>query len=338
MRRSGALIDRPASSGPWRNGDLPLTAGALQHVEHRGLLCGVHGQPPAVFDLDPLQAHRVLSRALKVATQRDKWPATSARWLTPRASSGRRFGHCRLRTPAACWRPRELIGTRPDGLSPWPSDSARRGARAYLGCGRPRSGHADRAPGATAVARSGAGLCAAEVSGGPADDRPPGSAAIRPSRASDSPARRAHGGRLPWQDNGLVFFQENGRPIEPRGDHRAWRALLDAKVPQARLHNARAHRSDAAPTAGRARPGGNGDARTLADQPDSRHLLARRSRAGRGRRSTHGRGTVGMSWQPRWHRAAGPNLRLAANPQVNAVGPVGIEPTTRGLKVRCSAS
>jgi integrase len=37
-----------------------------------------------------------------------------------------------------------------------------------------------------------------------------------------------------------VFCQENGRPIEPRSDHRAWRALLaDAKVPQARLHDAR---------------------------------------------------------------------------------------------------
>jgi hypothetical protein len=69
-----------------------------------------------------------------------------------------------------------------------------------------------------------------------------------------------------------------------------------------------------------------------------RHLLACRSRAGRGRRPTHGRGAVGMKWQPRWHRATGTNLRLSAKPQVNAVGPVGIEPTTRGLKVRCSAN
>ena len=30
--------------------------------------------------------------------------------------------------------------------------------------------------------------------------------------------------------------------------------------------------------------------------------------------------------------------RSGTKPQVTAVGPVGIEPTTRGLKVRCSAS
>jgi integrase len=43
-----------------------------------------------------------------------------------------------------------------------------------------------------------------------------------------------------WQDHDLVFCQENGRPIEPRSDHRAWRALLTAaKVSQARLHDAR---------------------------------------------------------------------------------------------------
>ena len=43
-----------------------------------------------------------------------------------------------------------------------------------------------------------------------------------------------------WVDLDLVFAQENGRPLEPRSDHRAWRALLtDAQVPPARLHDAR---------------------------------------------------------------------------------------------------
>jgi integrase len=43
-----------------------------------------------------------------------------------------------------------------------------------------------------------------------------------------------------WQDNEPVFCQPNGRPLDPRGDHRAWRCLLRAAgVRQARLHDAR---------------------------------------------------------------------------------------------------
>jgi len=29
-----------------------------------------------------------------------------------------------------------------------------------------------------------------------------------------------------WEDHGLVFCQPNGRPVDPRHDHRAWRSLL----------------------------------------------------------------------------------------------------------------
>lgn len=43
-----------------------------------------------------------------------------------------------------------------------------------------------------------------------------------------------------WKDHDLVFCQENGSPIDPTVDHRAWRALLvKAGVRQARLHDAR---------------------------------------------------------------------------------------------------
>jgi integrase len=43
-----------------------------------------------------------------------------------------------------------------------------------------------------------------------------------------------------WQDHGLVFAQPNGRPVDPRSDHRAWRDLLAAaEVRPARLHDAR---------------------------------------------------------------------------------------------------
>ncbi|MGY1633061.1 tyrosine-type recombinase/integrase [Geodermatophilus sp. SYSU D01186] len=61
---------------------------------------------------------------------------------------------------------------------------------------------------------------------------------MRTHRAAQAAERIAAGSE--WQDNDLVFCQENGRPLEPRGDHRAWRALLaDAGVRSARLHDAR---------------------------------------------------------------------------------------------------
>lgn len=43
-----------------------------------------------------------------------------------------------------------------------------------------------------------------------------------------------------WEDHGFFFCQENGRPLVPRSDHRAWRALLaEAGVRSVRLHDAR---------------------------------------------------------------------------------------------------
>lgn len=43
-----------------------------------------------------------------------------------------------------------------------------------------------------------------------------------------------------WKDQGFVFTTPTGQPLDPRGDHRSWRQLLDdAGVRQARLHDAR---------------------------------------------------------------------------------------------------
>lgn len=43
-----------------------------------------------------------------------------------------------------------------------------------------------------------------------------------------------------WQENGLVFAQVDGRPIDPGADWKAWKALLKrAGVRDARLHDAR---------------------------------------------------------------------------------------------------
>ncbi|MGQ0845095.1 MAG: tyrosine-type recombinase/integrase [Sporichthyaceae bacterium] len=62
--------------------------------------------------------------------------------------------------------------------------------------------------------------------------------ALRAHRTAQLAERLAAGSE--WQDHGLVFAQPNGRPIDPRADHRQWRALLaEAGVRPARLHDAR---------------------------------------------------------------------------------------------------
>ena len=43
-----------------------------------------------------------------------------------------------------------------------------------------------------------------------------------------------------WQNDGWVFAQPTGKPIDPRADYGEWKALLaDAGVREARLHDAR---------------------------------------------------------------------------------------------------
>jgi integrase len=43
-----------------------------------------------------------------------------------------------------------------------------------------------------------------------------------------------------WEDHGFIFAQPNGRPIDPKADHQAWKDLLEeAGVREARLHDAR---------------------------------------------------------------------------------------------------
>jgi integrase len=61
---------------------------------------------------------------------------------------------------------------------------------------------------------------------------------LRAHRAAQLQERLAAGSE--WRDHGLVFCQVNGKPLDPRSDHRAWRAVLTAAgVRQARLHDAR---------------------------------------------------------------------------------------------------
>ncbi|MEU4163194.1 tyrosine-type recombinase/integrase [Actinoplanes sp. NPDC026670] len=63
-------------------------------------------------------------------------------------------------------------------------------------------------------------------------------AALREHRkVQDQERERA---RQMWEESGWVFAQQNGRPIDPRADHDAWKNLLqEAGVRDARLHDAR---------------------------------------------------------------------------------------------------
>ncbi len=61
---------------------------------------------------------------------------------------------------------------------------------------------------------------------------------LRSHRTAQLEERLKAGGE--WRDHGLVFAQPNGKPIDPRADNRAWKALLNAAgVRDARLHDAR---------------------------------------------------------------------------------------------------
>ncbi len=62
--------------------------------------------------------------------------------------------------------------------------------------------------------------------------------ALKAHRATQLAERLRAGSE--WRDHGLVFAQENGRPIDPRADYGAWlRLLAEAGVRRARLHDAR---------------------------------------------------------------------------------------------------
>ncbi|WP_199583999.1 tyrosine-type recombinase/integrase [Blastococcus sp. TF02A-30] len=188
-----------------------------------------------------LQAHRVLSRALKVAMQRDRVARNVCALVDPpsverdevRPLSGqdarRVLEAARGRRNAARWSVALALGLRQGealGLT-WDTvnlDAGTLTVRQAL----------QRQPGRGLVLvqpKSRAGRRTIALPG-PLRD------ALRAHRAAQAAERIAAGSR--WEDGNLVFCQENGRPLDPRSDHRAWRALLaEAKVPPARLHDAR---------------------------------------------------------------------------------------------------
>ncbi|SQD95676.1 hypothetical protein FMEAI12_3280026 [Parafrankia sp. Ea1.12] len=125
---------------------------------------------------------------------------------------------------------------------------------------------------------------------------------LRAHRAAQRAECGAAGGE--WvNEQDLVFVQPNGRPLDPRADHRAWQDLLSqAGVRAARLHDAR-HTMASLLLAQGVHPRVvmeiNG---SLADQPDPVHLQPCGAGAVDRRGRPDGRGPVG-------HRGAGHRQR-----------------------------
>ncbi|MDP9459310.1 MAG: site-specific integrase [Actinomycetota bacterium] len=208
-----------------------------EHVEklYADLLAG---------DLSPasvLQAHRVLSRAVRVAMQRDKVarnvctlvdaPSVERQEVDPLTGqeSRRVLDAARGHRNAARWSVALALGLRQGealGLT-WDAvdlDVGTLTVRQAL----------QRQPGKGLVfvqPKSRAGRRTVALPG-------PLRNALRAHRTAQLAERVAAGSV--WRDNDLVFCQENGAPIDPRSDHRAWRSLLaEAGVRPARLHDAR---------------------------------------------------------------------------------------------------
>jgi integrase len=188
-----------------------------------------------------LQAHRVLSKALKVAVQRGKItrnvaalvdaPSVEHHEVEPLTAGETRrvLAAAQGRRNAARWSVALALGLRQGealGLT-WDAvdlDAGTLTVRQAL----------QRQPGRGLVMvqpKSRAGRRTIKLPD-PLRD------ALRAHRTAQVTERLAAGSA--WEDHGLVFAQPNGRPIDLRGDHRAWRALLtEAKVHPARLHDAR---------------------------------------------------------------------------------------------------
>jgi integrase len=106
------------------------------------------------------------------------------------------------------------------------------------GCG----GSCGRKRGADCPDRRGGGLLVVETksrSGRRAIGLPPPLVELLREHRTAQDAERDLAGSL-WQDGGWLFAQPNGKPTDPRADHREWKEFVrDAGVREARLHDAR---------------------------------------------------------------------------------------------------
>jgi integrase len=189
-----------------------------------------------------LRAHRVLSRALRVASQRGKVARNVATLVDPPAVK-----RPETALPLSSTEARQVIAA-----AQTHRNSARWTVALAVGLRQSealglRWADVDLEKGALSVRRGlhrvgGQGLVYEE----PKADRSRRTVALpaqlvealRAHRAAQLEERIAAGPL--WQDHDLVFAQPNGRPIERKSDWRAWKALLrEADVREVRLHDGR---------------------------------------------------------------------------------------------------
>ncbi len=284
-----------------------------EHLEHLYGALSDKGLAPASV----LRAHRVLSRALRVASQRGKVarnvatlvdPPTVKRPVTalPLSAEEARRGLTTAQEVrnAARWTVALAVGLRQSealGLR-W-SDvdldagtlSVRRGLHRVAG-----QGLVYEEPKAERSRRTVA-LPGQLVEG------------LRSHRAAQLQERLAAGAL--WQDHDLVFAQVNGPPLERKADWRAWKTLL-TRGRRARGAAARrsAHRRDAPPVRRGAPAGGHGAARPLPDAHHDRHVQPRHASARAGGRGPHGHRSLGLigTTKPQMATTLAPERTLAA--------------------------
>ncbi|ETA00428.1 site-specific recombinase XerD [Frankia casuarinae] len=234
---------------------------APEHLEAFYHRCEKEGLAAATV----LQMHRIISRALKVAHRRGRIvrnvatlvdpPSVDRDEIRPLTASDARaiLDTAKGQRNAARWSVALALGLRQGealGL-PWDAvdldavpatltvrQALQRRAWAH-GCADPKNcTTARRCP-----RRTGGGLVIVRPksrAGRRTIVIPPNLAAsLRAHRAAQRAEQQAAGGE--WaNEHDLVFVQPNGRPLDPRADHRAWQDLLSqAGVRAARLHDAR---------------------------------------------------------------------------------------------------
>jgi integrase len=189
-----------------------------------------------------LRVHRVLSRALRVASQRGKVARNVATLVDPPAVKRPETAR-----PLSATEARQVIAA-----AQTHRNSARWTVALAVGLRQSealalRWADVDLEKGALSVRRGlhrvgGQGLVYEE----PKADRSRRTVALpaqlvealRAHRAAQLEERIAAG--PVWQDHDLVFAQPNGRPIERKSDWRSWKALLrEADVREVRLHDGR---------------------------------------------------------------------------------------------------
>lgn len=208
-----------------------------EHLEQLYTQLTAEGLAPASI----LQIHRIISRALKVATQRGKLrrnvatlvepPSVTRQEIRPLTAQQVRaiLFAARGRRNAARWSVALALGLRQGealGLS-WGAVDLDAGTIAIRQALQRQQGR-----GLVLVPpKSRAGRRTIPMPSQLVE-------ALRAHRIAQATERLAAG--MTWVDSGLVFTGPAGKPIDPRADHHAWQQLLrDAGVPPARLHDAR---------------------------------------------------------------------------------------------------